>query len=273
MISFTDAELSRFIAEFLWPLARIAALIGAAPIFGNTGIPARVKVMLAIGVTIAIMPGAGARAAVDPWSAAGLAVLVQQMLIGAAMGLAMRLVFATVDVAGEMIGMQMGLSFATFFDPQHGAHTPVVAQFLGLLSTLAFLAINGHLMLLGALAESFRLLPIGAGAGAADWLALADWGGTIFSTGLMIAMPVIAALLITNIALGILTRAAPQLNIFSVGFPITIMVGWVVLGLSLPMVAPLLMQAHEEGLRMMLARCGRRACLEESAGLARRRKS
>jgi len=251
LITFSDAEVYRLLAEFMWPLTRIAAFIGTAPILGNVGIPRRAKVMLAIGVTIAIMPGAGAAQGIEPWSAAGLAVLVQQLLIGAAMGLAVRLVFTMVDLAGEMIGMQMGLSFAIFFDPQHGASTPVVAQFLGLLATLAFLAVDGHLMMLGALAESFTLLPIGESPGASNWLTLADLGGVIFSTGLKIALPVIVALLITNIALGILTRAAPQLNLFAVGFPITIMVGWVVLAVLLPLLAPVLMQAFDEGLRMM----------------------
>jgi flagellar biosynthesis protein FliR len=258
MIGFTDAELSGFLAGFLWPLARIAAFIAAAPVFGNLGVPARVKVLLAVGVTLAILPGAGAAAGIAPWSAAGLAVLVQQMLIGAAMGLAMRVVFTMVDVAGEMIGLQMGLSFAVFFDPQHGAHTAVVGQFLGLLATLTFLAVDGHHALLGALAESFTLLPIGAGAGAATWIPLAEWGGSIFSTGLTIALPVIAALLITNIALGILTRAAPQLNLFAIGFPVTILVGWTVLWLSLPMVEPVLMQAFDDGLRVMLRTLGPR---------------
>ena len=252
MISFTEADLFRFLAGFLWPLARVAALVGVAPIFGTLGVPRRVKVMLAIGVTIAVAPMVGPVPDVDPWSAAGLAVLLQQMLIGTAMGLVMRIVFTIVDVAGELGGLQMGLGFATFFDPQHGVNTQVVTQFLGLLVALVFLAINGHLMMLSALAESFRLLPIGAAVSASAWLSLVDWGGTIFATGLMLALPVIAALLMTNVALGILTRAAPQLNLFAVGFPVTILVGWVVLGLSLPMVAPLFMQAFDEGLRMML---------------------
>jgi flagellar biosynthetic protein FliR len=162
-----------------------------------------------------------------------------------------------VDVAGEIAGLQMGLGFASFFDPQHGAHTLVVAQFLGLLATLIFLGIDGHLMLLSALAESFRLLPVGAGA-PLEWPAIASLGGGIFVTGLMIALPVVVALLLTNIALGILTRAAPQLNLFAVGFPVTILAGWIVLALSLPMLAPLFTQAFEAGLRAMLAVLGTR---------------
>ena len=253
MISLTDAQLSAFLASFLWPFARVAGLVAVAPILGNVGVPRRVKALLALALTVALAPLVEGLPMIEPWSAAGIAVLAQQMAVGAAMGFAMRVVFTMVDVAGELTSLQMGLGFATFFDPQHGAHTPVVAQFLGLLTSLTFLAINGHLMMLATLAESFRALPVGAGFGdAAPWLALARWGGTIFASGLMLALPVVAALLITNVALGILTRAAPQLNLFAVGFPVTILVGWAVLALSLPMLAPLLTHAFEEGLRVML---------------------
>ena len=253
MISLTDAQLSVFLASFLWPFARVAGLLAVAPILGNIGIPRRVKALLALAVTVALAPLLESVPAIEPWSAAGVAVMVQQMVVGAAMGFAMRVVFTMVDVAGELASLQMGLGFAIFFDPQHGAHTAVVAQLLGLLASLTFLAINGHLMMLATLAESFRVLPVGAAFGdASPWLALARWGATIFVSGLMLALPVVAALLITNVALGILTRAAPQLNLFTVGFPVTILVGWLVLALSLPMFAPLLTHAFEEGLRVML---------------------
>lgn len=253
MLQVSDSQLAALVAGFLWPLARIAALVAAAPVFGNIGIPRRAKVLLAVAITVAIAPLAGPMPAIDPWSGPGLAVLAQQMLIGATMGLVMRVVFTVVDLAGELISLQMGLGFATFFDPQHGAHTPVIAQFLGLLTSLVFLALNGHLLMLSALAESFRLMPVGEWApGRGVWLGLAQWGGVVFTTGLMLSLPVVVALLVTNVAIGILTRAAPQLNLFAIGFPVTILVGWVALALALPYTTPLLTQAFEEGLRMML---------------------
>jgi flagellar biosynthetic protein FliR len=132
----------------------------------------------------------------------------------------------------------MGLGFATFFDPQSQGRSSAVSQFLALLGTMAFLAVNAHLVLLEALAESFVSLPIAAhpfGAGL-PW-ALAQWGGLIFSSGLQLALPIVAALLITNVALGILTRAAPQLNIFGIGFPISLGVGFLTVSLSLPYLA------------------------------------
>ena len=257
MISFTAAELSALIAGFLWPFARVAALVAAAPVLGNVGVPRRVKLLLAIGVTAAVAPLAGPLPPVEPWSASGLAILVRQMMIGAAMGLTVRLVFAMIDVAGEVTGLQMGLGFATFFDPQHRTQSPVVPQFLGLLAALVFLGINGHLMLLAALAESFHALPLGSdGFGAPAWQALAEAGSRMFASGLLLALPAVVALLISNVALGILTRAAPQLNLFAVGFPVTILVGWLVLALSLPALAPFFTHAFEDALRMMLQPLG-----------------
>ncbi|MCC7485300.1 MAG: flagellar biosynthetic protein FliR [Burkholderiales bacterium] len=254
MLTFTYEQLAAWLAGFLWPLARVAALIGTAPILGDAGVSRRIKAAAAVGVTLALAPLVASVPAADPWSGPGLVALAGEMLIGAAMGFTLRLVFAMVDVAGEVTGLQMGLGFATFYDPLHGTQTPMVAQFLGLLASLVFLSMNGHLMMLVALAESFRLLPVGAaGGGAPAALALAQAGAGIFVSGLMLALPVIAAILITNVALGILTRAAPQLNLFAVGFPAMILVGWLALTLALPLAAPFLTRAFEEGLAAMLA--------------------
>jgi flagellar biosynthetic protein FliR len=158
------------------------------------------------------------------------------MLIGIVMGFTLRIAFAAVDLAGELIGLQMGLSFAVFYDPQNSAQTPVVSEFINLLALLIYMATNGHLMSLAALAESFTLLPISATPFAAKgFSAILAWSATLFSTGLLLALPLVAALLIANIALGVLSRIAPQLNLFAVGFPVTIVSGFVVLMLSLPL--------------------------------------
>jgi flagellar biosynthesis protein FliR len=253
VLQVTDGQLTAFVAAFLWPFARVASLVAAAPVLGNIGVPRHVKLLLALALTVAVAPLVEVPTQIQPWSGPGLLVLAQQMLAGVAMGFTLRVVFTVVDAAGELTSLQMGLGFATFFDPQHGANTPVVAQFLGLLASLSFLAINGHLMMVSALAESFQFMPIGSwGIGRGAWLGLAHWGAVVFATGLMMALPVVVALLATNVALGILTRAAPQLNLFAVGFPVTILVGWVMLLLVLPLIAPLLTQAFDEGLRAML---------------------
>lgn len=252
MISVTSAQIDAWLAYFLWPLVRILALVAADPVLGNSVVPVRVKIGVAVLLTLLVAPTLGAMPAVSPGSAAGLLIMMQQVVIGIAMGLAMRVVFIAVEMAGSMIGLQMGLGFATFFDPQNSTQVPVVAQFLGLFAILVFLAIDGHLMVIAALVDSFHALPIGAQSLSPEaWRNLAGWGAEIFRAGLLLSLPVIAALLIANLALGIMTRAAPQLNIFAVGFPITLMVGFVVLYVSVPFFAALLERLFQDGLSAM----------------------
>lgn len=253
VISFTAAELNALLAAFLWPLARVLALIASAPALGNPGVPLRVRIGLALMITLAVAPALGPMPQADAGSLAGLLILAQQVVIGLAMGLAIRIVFVAVEMAGELAGLQMGLGFATFFDPQNAGHIPVVGQFLGLLATLVFLSLNGHLQMISLLSQSFSALPIsGDGIAAPGVRTLAFFGGEIFAAGLLLSLPLLSALLITNLALGILTRAAPQLNIFAVGFPLTLAIGLLVLGLALPYFTPVLEHVIRDGLQMML---------------------
>lgn len=253
MITFTSAELNTWIAAFLWPLTRILGLIATAPLFGNLAIPARVKLGLGIMLSIVVAPAVPALPAADPMSFAGLLIVLQQLVIGLAMGFAMRIVFAAVEMAGEICGLTMGFGFATFFDPQTRARSSALSQFLALLTLMLFLALNVHLMMLSTLVESFITIPIAAQpTGTAGFRQLADWGGLIFSSGVQLALPVIAALLITNIALGILTRAAPQLNLFGIGFPVTLAAGFLVIALVLPYLAVPMQKLFTEGNEFML---------------------
>lgn len=251
MITLTSAELHTWISALLWPLTRILGLIAVAPLFGNRSVPARVKIGLGVMLALIVAPTVPSLPALDPMSYPGLLILLQQLIIGLAMGFAMRIVFAAVELAGTITGLTMGLGFATFFDPQSQGQSMVISQFMVLLATLAFLAVNGHLMLLSALAESFFTLPVAAsGMGAPGFEQLASWGGRIFSAGVQLSLPMVAALLITNIALGILTRAAPQLNIFGIGFPLTLSVGFIVIALALPYLATPLERLFQEGIEM-----------------------
>jgi flagellar biosynthetic protein FliR len=155
------------------------------------------------------------------------------------MGFVMRVIFAAVEAAGEIIGLQMGLGFASFFDPQSAGQTLVLARFFNMLAVLLFLAVNAHLLLLGVLVDSFQILPISTQPlSTAGFYNVAAFGSTVFAVGLQLALPLIAILLMTNLALGILTRSAPQLNIFAIGFPITLGVGLIVLDITLPYFAP-----------------------------------
>ena len=248
MISLTDAQLDAWIAAYLFPLARILGLIAAAPVFNNAALPMRIKLLAGLAVTVALVPVLPPLPAIAPGSWSGLAVMLQQGLICIAMGFTLRVVFAGIDLAGELIGLQMGLGFAVFYDPQNAAQSPIVAELAGLLALLIFLALNGHLMTLGLLAESFSVLPVGhAPFAAAGWETLLRWASGIFSIGVLLALPLIGALLIANIALGVLTKVAPTLNLFAVGFPVTLMAGFAVLALTMPHFAPTLERLFEQG--------------------------
>jgi flagellar biosynthetic protein FliR len=249
MITLSTAVINTWIAALLWPLTRILGLIAAAPLFGNNSVPATVKVLLGVLLASIVAPAIPALPAADPMSLAGLLILVQEALIGLAMGFSIRIVFAAVEMAGEVSSLTMGLGFATFFDPNTQGRSSAISQFLALVATMAFLAVNAHLVLLSALVESFSTMPVSAtpiyGGG---FKQLADWGGKIFSTGVQLSLPIVAALLITNVALGILTRAAPQLNLFGIGFPITLGVGLLVIAMSLPYLATPMQNLFLEGI-------------------------
>ena len=254
MITFTSAQLNALISAFIFPLARVLALLAAAPPFNNAVLPVRVRLILGLAITLALAPGVApspAASVVAPASGAGLLILAEQMLIGYAMGFAMRLVFSAVDLAGNIFSTQMGLGFATNYDPTGASQTPVISEILSILTLLIFLAIDGHLMVLSVLAQSFQTLPIGTLPGSASWANIANAGVIVFSGGLLLALPIIVTLLITNTALGVLGRVSPQLNLIVIGFPLTITLGFLALYLCLPYLIPPLMQLFETGLQSM----------------------
>lgn len=253
MISLSSAQIDAWIAAFIYPLTRILAFIAAAPLWGTAGIPRRTRLILAFAVAVALTPSLPAMPTVQPASLAGLWILLQQMLIGIGMGFAAKIVFTAFDLAGEFIGTQMGLGFATFYDPLNSSQTPVISEFISLLALLLFLAMNGHLLYFATLAQSFSAIPVSATPLAAgSWLNLAELGSKIFSAGLLLALPIVVALMITNIALAVLTRAAPQLNIFALGFPLTLIGGFIALAISLNYLATPIQAIFELGMSALL---------------------
>lgn len=231
---FTSTDIGAWVGSYLWPLARIGAMLSVAPILGAQTVPARVRIGLAILLTLVVAPLASTPR-LDPLSLAGLLVTAQQVVIGLAMGFALMLVFAAFIVGGQIFAMQMGLGFAALVDPQRGVQVPVISQFYVLMTTLVFLALDGHLVLVQVLAESFRLLPVGtAGLGAEGLWALVTWGREMFGAAVRIALPAITALMLVNLTFGVMMRAAPQLNIFAVGFPISMTAGFLVMLWMLP---------------------------------------
>ena len=252
MITITTAQLNAWIMLLVWPLTRILALIAVAPITGSQQFPVTAKIGLAVLITTLVAPTLPPAAVVDPGSLSGMLLLVREILLGVGMGLAMRVVFSGVSMAGDVIGLQMGLGFVQFYDAQTSAQVPVVGQFLTLLTTLVFLSLNGHLLLIATLVDSFRSVPVDSAQTLAEsFMAMTLWGGMIFQAAMLLSLPLIAALLITNSALGVLSRAAPQLNVFAIGFPITIIAGFVVLLLTLPYWIPALERLFELGLQAM----------------------
>jgi len=243
MIHVTSVQLSAWLVMFIFPFTRILALVASAPVLGNKQVPVRIKIGLSLLITIIIAPVLDAPPNVQAGSAIGLLVMVQQILVGFTMGFTMRLIFTAVDMCGELAGLQMGLGFASFFDPINSSFTPLVSQFLAAFVALAFLSVNGHLFMIEVLADSFHTFPVSTTMpNAAALHTVVAWGGNIFSYALRLSLPVIGALLSTNLALAILTRSAPQLNIFQIGFPITLAVGFATLALSISYFAPVLDQ-------------------------------
>ena len=248
MFTVTTAQLDGWLAAFVYPFFRILALASSAPVLSHSSVPYPVRIGLALLVTAIVAPTLPAVAAVSPMSAAGMVVVVQQVLVGAAVGFAMQIIFAAVEIAGDVIGLQMGLAFAGFIDPQSATESPVIGNFLTMSLMLLFLAVDGHLGLIAALVDTFRTFPVGGGfLGGFDPSTLALAGRDLFATGLQLALPVVAALLLANVALGVLTRTAPQLNLFAIGFPVTLMVGMLMLLFALPFMFPLLEQAIRRG--------------------------
>lgn len=254
MITFTSAQLAAWIAAFIYPVARVLAFVAYAPVFNNQAIPRRVRLTIGLTVGVTLAPLAAPIPAVDLNSGVGLLILAREVLIGFSMAMVMRIYFAALNMAGEQIGAQMGLGFATFYDPQSVAQAAVIGQFIVLIATLVFLSINGHLMMIATLAESFKALPIATPALSPDSaLDIALMARVIFASGLLLALPITVTLIITNLALGVLNRAAPQLNLFAIGFPITIVGGFVLLLVSLNYLATPVTHLFEQALAMMLS--------------------
>ncbi len=236
MLTLTTGQLGAWLGQLFWPFVRIGACFMVAPAFGSAGVPARVRIVLAGGVALLVAPLVPAPAGIEPLSARGVIVTAQQIVIGVALGFALQLIFDAVTLGGQLLANSMGLSLAYNLDPVHGTEIPVVGQLYGLLVLLTFLALNGHLLLIEVLVNGFHTLPVGtASLGANGLWQLAQWGTQLFEGALAIALPGVTALTIVNLAFGVMSRAAPALNPFAVGFPVSLVLGLVIVLASLPM--------------------------------------
>ncbi|MFO8004795.1 flagellar biosynthetic protein FliR [Thioalkalivibrio sp.] len=235
---FTTAEITAWLGAFMWPFLRIGAMLLAAPLFSARTVTVRIRLGFALILAMIVAPLLPTPPAVEPLSMAGLTIAVQQVLIGLMIGFVLQMVFSALTQAGETIALSMGLGFASMVDPQ-GAQVPVVSTFFLIVSTLLFLALNGHVALIELTLMSFQTMPIGVeGITRVDLWSLVNWGSTMFAYALLVALPAVAAMLVVNVAMGVVTRAAPQLNIFAVGFPMMILLGFILILLSLPALLP-----------------------------------
>lgn len=241
MIELSAEQILVWLQTGLLVMARIAALLMVAPVFGERSIPATVRLMLVLPLTLLVVPLLPEQAPLALFSASWVAAMAQQVLIGIAMGLVLRLVFEAFALAGELIANSMGLGFAQLADPVRGVNTPIVGQFLIVIASLLFVSTGAHLTLINGLVESFRDRSLADTA--LHWASIRlmlDWGGSLFAGAVQLALPVLASMLAVNLAIGVLGRSAPTINLLAVGFPLTLVLGLTMLQWLLPSLASLL---------------------------------
>ena len=214
--------------------ARVGGLVLIAPMFSTKAVPAMVKTGIIVLLTALLQPLALSQITAIPEITP--ATFVGETLVGLALGLGAALLTGAASLAGDVMGMQIGLSGAAVLDPISNTQENVLGSFGNLFAITLLLAVDAHLVMIDAMAKSFHLVPIGSGLHAAGLLAMVRSASLLFGLGLQFAAPVAASVLVANTALAILTRAAPQLNVLSVAFPIQIGVGLVALSASIPFI-------------------------------------
>jgi len=245
MINITTGQLEAWLSLYLWPFLRIGACFMMVPIFGAGFVPPRVRLFLAGAITFIVAPLTPAPN-VEVFSLAAVIVTIHQLLIGFASAFVLQLIFDALAMGGQLLANTMGLGFAFNVDPLRGVSTPVLGQMYMILVTLTFLAINGHLVLIELLVQGFTTLPVGMTGLEGDMLwRIGEWGSQLFAGALVVALPGMAALLVVNLAFGVMSRAAPTLNLFAVGFPITLIAGLVIMYVGLPSVLVAFTQSLE----------------------------
>lgn len=240
------------ISKGLWPLFRITGLFLSMPLISSTYVPRRIKIVLICAFSLVCAPLMTDKLSFLDFEGRYILILIHEVMLGFIMGFVLQIVFQVFVMGGQIIAMQAGLGFATMVEPATKASVPLISQFYLLVISLIFLSLNGHLALFDALMESFVEMPVGKlSLGLSSLDAVLHFSGWMFKEAVLVSLPAILALLIVNLAFGIMTRIAPQLNIFSLGFPITLLMGIVILGFSLTGVADEMRDAMEDGLKLI----------------------
>ena len=236
MISLTEAQIVERLSPILWPFLRVLAVFTATPVFSSRAFPLRAKIGLAFLIAYAAQASMSNQPVIGIDGPQALGAVIQQVGIGLAIGFTVRLVFGAFELAGQVVGFQMGLGFAAFFDLSTSAQSSAMGRFYANMAALLFIALNGHLMVLMAVVHSFVAFPVDQNfLLALSAMKLYDLGADLISSAFWIALPVVAMLMFANLALGIVSRVAPQMNIYAIGFPVTLVVGMVGVAATLPM--------------------------------------
>ena len=232
-MEFTESIINQYLADFILPFTRISALVMAMIGLGSKTLPGRIKLFLSVMVTIAVMPAIPPSNVGELLSFSTIIVILQQIVIGTMLGFVTIMVVNTFTMAGQIIAMQSGLGFASLVDPASGMNVPAIGQFFLILSSLLFWVMDGHLAYLPFLVASFDTLPIPTEhLSSIKYREIVEWGSWMFATALSLALAPLTAMLLINFSFGIMTRAAPQLNIFAIGFPITMTAGLIIMWLT-----------------------------------------
>lgn len=223
-ISFTQAQVNYWVGTLVWPGVRVLAFTMSAPIFSSAWIPSYVQLGLGLSITACLLP---TLPTIPEWPGLGGAIIIviTQILIGMSLGLLFQAVLATFQLAGEWVALNTGLGFATTISPQYGTQVTDVSEILSYGVIMLLIADGGVAAMLHVLAESFRLFPVGVTFPQWNWMAFVDFGQTVFTGGVLFALPVVAMLLVVNVGMAVVARVAPQVNLFAVGFPVMIFVG------------------------------------------------
>lgn len=230
---FSEEQLLTTISHLFWPFIRVSSLFLVLPVISSRYVPARIRLLLSVVVTASIAPVIKPIAFVDPISFAGLLMIAKQVLIGISMGFIFVMVLEAFIIGAQVIAMQSGLGFATLINPNGGGSVPLVSQFYLMLGSFLFIVLNGHLAVIEMLAQSFQTMPVDSPFDLTQLWRIVAFMGWTFQAAVYISLPIIISLLVINVAFAILTRAAPQLNIFAIGFPITLSLGLILVYINL----------------------------------------
>lgn len=246
-MEFLADDLIELVQRFMLPFIRMGTFFLLAPVFAAQSVPVRIRILLALVITALLFPTLQTTTLLDPLSAEGVVLIIQEVILGMAMGLVLQFVMAAIVTGGHAMATAMGLGFASSADPQNGVQVTIVGQFYLVLATLVFISIDGHLFALEIFASSFSRFTPGEFflTTGLIWMVVL-FSAQLFVVGVLLALPVMVGVLLVNLAFGVMTKASPQLNVFSIGFPMAMMAGFALMLLSLPVLLPLLNNAFNQ---------------------------